>query len=151
MEIREMKLGDMFGIAGLEQRIFADAWTVSSCRSTFENPNVYSVVAEDEDGICGYGFLMFAADEAEILRIAVDEEKRRRHIGSSILEDMLEYAAEEGFLNIYLEVRQGNMAAIGMYQDAGFEPVGRRTQYYSDPDEDALIMELVFEDEEGDY
>ena len=148
MNYRNMKLGDLFRIAEMERNIFNDPWSVTSCRGALENPCVYAVVAEDDDGIAGYGFLMGTQDEAEILRIAVDPEKRRQHIGSELLDDMLDYGADEGYVNIFLEVRVGNEAAIGLYESAGFEKIGMRADYYNNPREDALIMELVFEEEE---
>ena len=87
-------------------------------------------------------------DEAEILRIAVDPDKRRRHIGSELLEEMLDYGDNEGYISFFLEVRQSNAAARGLYEESGFELIGRRVDYYKDPVEDALIMELVFTEEE---
>ena len=148
MKYRTMKLADLFTVGDLERRIFSDPWSVSSCRSAIENPCVYAVVAEDEDGIAGYGFLMGTQDEAEILRIAVDPDKRRRHIGSELLEEMLDYGDNEGYISFFLEVRQSNAAARGLYEKSGFELIGRRVDYYKDPVEDALIMELVFTEEE---
>ena len=147
MNYRNMKLADLFRIAEMERNIFSDPWSVSSCRGALENPCVYAVVAEDEDGIAGYGFLMGTQDEAEILRIAVDPEKRRRHIGNDILEDMLDFGEFEGYINIFLEVRSGNEAAIALYKKAGFEVINKRIGYYGNPKEDAIVMELVFEDE----
>jgi len=61
---------------------------------------------------------------------------------------MLDYGADEGYVNIFLEVRVGNEAAIGLYESAGFEKIGMRADYYNNPREDALIMELVFDEEE---
>ena len=148
MRYREMKLADLFAVAELERRIFQDPWSVSSCRGALENPCVYAVTAEDEeDGrIAGYGFLMGTQDEAELLRIAVDPDKRRRHIGSDLLEDMLDFADYEGYSAIFLEVRDSNRAARELYRKNGFELIGKRADYYKDPVEDALIMELLIVD-----
>ena len=147
MRYREMKLADLFAVAELERRIFKDPWSVTSCRGAMENPCVYAVTAEDEDGkIAGYGFLMGTQDEAELLRIAVDPDKRRKHIGSELLDDMLDYADYEGYTAIFLEVRDSNSPAIALYRKNGFELIGKRADYYKDPVEDALIMELVIED-----
>ena len=148
MKYRKMKLSDLFKIGELERTIFKDPWSVSSCRGALENNCVYAVVAEDDDGIAGYGFMMGTQDEAEILRVAVVPEKRRQHIGSELLEDMLDYGDYENYSNIFLEVRAGNEAALALYKKCGFEPIGRRVDYYKDPVEDAIIMELVFQDEE---
>ncbi|MCR5767992.1 MAG: ribosomal protein S18-alanine N-acetyltransferase [Lachnospiraceae bacterium] len=148
MKYRKMKLSDLFRIGELERMIFNDPWSVSSCRGALENNCVYAVVAEDDDGIAGYGFMMGTQDEAEILRIAVVPEKRRNHIGSGLLEDMLDYGDYENYTNIFLEVRASNEAARALYEKNGFEIIGRRVEYYKDPKEDAIIMEFVFEDGE---
>ena len=148
MKYRKMKLGDLFAIGELERIIFDDAWSVSSCRGALENHSVYAVVAEDDDGIAGYGFMMGTQEEAEILRVAVVPDKRRQHIGSGLLEDMLDYGDYEGYTNIFLEVRESNSAARALYEKCGFEIIGKRVDYYKNPKEDAVIMELVFTDDE---
>lgn len=143
-----MKLSDLFTIGELERRIFKEPWSVNSCRGAVENPCVYAVVAEDDDGIAGYGFMMGTQDEAEILRVAVIPEKRRQHIGSDLLEDMLDHGDYEGYTNVFLEVRESNIAARGLYERKGFEMIGKRADYYNNPKEDAVIMELVYVEEE---
>ena len=112
IKYRKMKLSDLFTVGELERRIFKDPWSVNSCRGAVENPCVYAVVAEDEDGIAGYGFMMGTQDEAEILRVAVIPEKRRQHIGSDLLEDMLDHGDYEGYTNVFLEVRESNIVRI---------------------------------------
>ncbi|MCR5324910.1 MAG: ribosomal protein S18-alanine N-acetyltransferase [Lachnospiraceae bacterium] len=148
MEYRKMKLSDLFTIGEMERSIFKQPWSVNSCRGAVENPCVYAVVAEDEDGIAGYGFMIGTQDEAEILRIAVLPEKRRNHIGSGLLEDMLDHGDYEGYSDIFLEVRESNTAAQALYEKAGFAMIGKRKDYYNDPKEDAVVMELVYVDEE---
>ena len=139
MKYRKMKLSDLFKIGELERTIFKDPWSVSSCRGALENNCVYAVVAEDDDGIAGYGFMMGTQDEAEILRVAVVPEKRRQHIGSELLEDMLDYGDYENYTNIFLEVRAGNEAALALYKKCGFVQNGLRPKYYDGVD--AILMQ----------
>ena len=148
MNYRTMKLSDLFTIGDMERRIFNDPWSVSSCRGALENPCVHAVVAEDEEGIAGYAFLMGTQDEAEILRIAVDPDKRRRHIGSALMDELLDYGDNEGYISIFLEVRESNEAARALYEQSGFEIIGKRVEYYRNPVEDAVIMELVYTEDE---
>lgn len=148
MKYRKMKLSDLFTIGELERRIFSEPWSVNSCRGAVENPCVYAVVAEDEEGIAGYGFMMGTLDEAEILRVAVIPEKRRQHIASDLIEDMLDHGDYEGYSSVFLEVRESNTAARALYEKSGFGVIGKRVDYYKDPKEDAVIMELVYIEEE---
>ena len=148
MEYRTMKLSDLFTIGDMERRIFNDPWSVSSCRGALDNPCVHAVVAEDDDGIAGYGFIMGTQDEAEILRVAVDPEKRRQHIGSGLMDELLDFGDSQGYSSVFLEVRESNSAALGLYEKCGFETIGKRVDYYRNPVEDAVIMELVYTEEE---
>lgn len=95
------------------------------------------------------GFAAFAAvagaRECELENMAVAEAWRRRGIGRRLLNAGLLWsrmgipAAVSGF-EMWLEVRASNRAAIALYRDAGFRVIGRRTGYYTQPDEDALLM-----------
>ncbi|MCR5684756.1 MAG: ribosomal protein S18-alanine N-acetyltransferase [Lachnospiraceae bacterium] len=148
MEIREMKLADVFTVAELESGIFSDAWSVSACRGAIDNKNIFPFVACDEPGgkIIGYAFLMGAADEAEILRIAVAKEYRRMGVADALMEKMIRYGSDDGYCFFYLEVRAGNEPAVSLYQKWGFNPAGQRFDYYKNPPEDALIMEMALEE-----
>jgi ribosomal-protein-alanine N-acetyltransferase len=85
------------------------------------------------------GFLVSretAPGEREILNLAVDPACRRRGTARALLLHEI-----EGFRGTwFLEVRESNTAAIGLYRTARFEAVGRRAEYYHDPSEDAIVM-----------
>ena len=91
---------------------------------------------------------MGTQDEAEILRIAVDPDKRRKHIGSALMDELLDFGDNEGYVSIFLEVRESNEAARALYEKSGVDTIGKRVDYYRNPVEDAVIMELVYTDEE---
>ncbi len=85
------------------------------------------------------GFLVYqwlAAEEAEVLNLAVQPAERRRGIAKALLGYLLNHVASE----VFLEVRAGNSSALKLYQQAGFQEVGRRGSYYRNPVEDAIIM-----------
>jgi [ribosomal protein S18]-alanine N-acetyltransferase len=87
------------------------------------------------------GFLVshkVAAQECEILNIAVDPAIRRRGIGRALVDASLS-AAPHG-TTWFLEVRESNAAAIRLYKSIGFVPTGHRKDYYHDPDEAAIVM-----------
>jgi ribosomal-protein-alanine N-acetyltransferase len=90
------------------------------------------------------GFLIgrIAADEFEILNMAVSAARRRRGIGSKLLESALEFSRIAGCVRAYLEVRASNAPAIALYALNGFTESGRRVRYYRDPVEHALVLSL---------
>lgn len=89
------------------------------------------------------GFLVSrqAADEMEILNLAVLPEFRRNGLGRQLVEDALLIARRRGAKSAHLEVRSSNRLAIAFYRVCGFRASGRRESYYRDPVEDALLMD----------
>ncbi|MGD1090373.1 MAG: GNAT family N-acetyltransferase [Bryobacteraceae bacterium] len=77
--------------------------------------------------------------EREILNLAVIPSYRRRGIASRLLKEELDRSSETWFL----EVRESNLAALNLYKQMGFTPVGRREQYYQDPSDAAIVMRIV--------
>ena len=90
--------------------------------------------------IVGYAGIWLMVDEAHVTTFAVDPDFRRRSIGERLLLAMLDVAIEKGAREATLEVRLSNLAARRLYEKYGFRPVGLRPRYYSDDNEDALIM-----------
>jgi len=85
------------------------------------------------------GFLVvrqIAADEREILNLAVDPAERRQGVARKLLENELLRAKTQWFL----EVRTSNSSAIKLYESAGFRKAGRRESYYSNPAESGIVM-----------
>jgi len=91
----------------------------------------------------GFSVSRLAADEAELLSIAVDEKYRGRGLSRDLLQTHLGHLAGRGIRTVFLEVEENNQPARRLYQRAGFEPVGRRERYYSDSsgqDLNALVL-----------
>lgn len=98
------------------------------------------LVAEAGNEIVGFVLgTIQRAYEARILALAVEEDYRRRGIGTRLTEQFVENFRGYGVKRITLEVRMSNEAAIEMYRDLGFEPRGILEAYYGD-DEDAYVM-----------
>ena len=89
------------------------------------------------------GFVLFrvAADEAEILTLAVRPDQRRRGIGRALLDAAAESAARSGARSLFLEVAEDNEPASRLYTSAGFQEVGRRPRYYPGG-RNALVLQL---------
>ncbi len=136
-QIRLAAASDVPAIAGIERAVFSDPWPQSAF---LELLGESSWIAEADAGLVGYLFARAAADEAEILNLAVREDHRRRGIGRCLLETALGDFWRVGVRTVYLEVRESNEAGQTFYQALGFREVGRRRSYYQKPCEDALIL-----------
>jgi ribosomal-protein-alanine N-acetyltransferase len=99
-------------------------------------------VAELNGVVAGFLIGRVAADEFEILNIAVSKAHRRSGIGSKLLESALDFSRIAGIARMYLEVRASNGPAIALYTRYGFTECGRRARYYRDPIEDAVVLTL---------
>ncbi len=112
-----------------------DAWSREVFGLELDFPGVFGVLHRSG----GMILMRVAADEAEILTIAVTPEIRRDGIAASLLSDAMIRAAAMGARAIFLEVSVANTAALALYSRAGFIQVGQRPRYYSDGT-DALVM-----------
>jgi ribosomal-protein-alanine N-acetyltransferase len=92
--------------------------------------------------LAGYIIARLSGDELHINNVAVRDDSRRQGIGGALLRRILEEGRQSGALTAFLEVRSGNAVAQALYERGGFRLVGRRTNYYSEPVEDALIMSV---------
>lgn len=90
--------------------------------------------------LVGWGGIWCVADEAEIASVCVDPAYRRLGGGTKLLQTLLRQARLSGAQNVYLEVRISNQAAQKLYRGAGFECIGVRKRYYTNPSEDAVLM-----------
>jgi len=124
MRVMDAAFGDRFG----------EAWTRSQLSGILPMAGVSMTLALDRarDTVVGFSLIRTVAGESELLLIGVMPDMQRRGVGLRLLDRFIEDAREEGVTRVHLEVRDGN-PAIGMYQAAGFSPVGRRRNYYHAP------------------
>jgi ribosomal-protein-alanine acetyltransferase len=92
--------------------------------------------------LAGYIVARMGADELHINNVAVREIYRRRGIGRSLLDCILQEGKRSGVGCAFLELRAGNHAALTLYEKCGFRVTARRERYYSEPVEDALVMAI---------
>ncbi|MCI5832292.1 MAG: ribosomal protein S18-alanine N-acetyltransferase [Clostridiales bacterium] len=136
----------------LERICFSRPWSRKMLAEELENQCAAFLVAEDSVSgrVLGYAGLMVVADEGYITNVAVFPEYRRQGIAAQILQVFVQFAEANRLAFLTLEVRPSNAAAIALYQDFGFEEVGRRKNYYDLPKEDALILTKYFETGEAE-
>jgi len=102
------------------------------------------LVVVEGDQVCGFIVGREAAREWEIENVAVRGSARRRGLGSRLLSEFLDCVRARGAAEVYLEVRESNLAARKLYEKWGFVEAGRRKAYYQDPPEDALLLRFSF-------
>ncbi|CAM4022645.1 ribosomal protein S18-alanine N-acetyltransferase [Paenibacillus alkaliterrae] len=138
---RAMSLADIPEIIAIEQEAFTSPWTVEAFTNELMN-NLFAryMVMEYEGEIIGYGGMWVIMDEAHVTNIAIRSDYRGRGLGNRLLLELQRTAIFFGSEKMTLEVRMSNEVAQRLYRKHGFEPSGIRPRYYSDNNEDALIM-----------
>jgi len=136
-------------VHAIEQASFSDPWSLRDFRECVASDIVFLVAAAPE-GVAGYVIAQDAADEGEILNLAVASARLRGGIGRALVEQVLAALAELGARQVYLEVRESNGAARALYASLRFEEVGRRSRYYRRPVEDAIVLRAAIPADGGD-
>ncbi|MGI6623204.1 MAG: ribosomal protein S18-alanine N-acetyltransferase [Clostridiaceae bacterium] len=140
--IRPMENKDLNDIVEVEQKCFRIPWSKSMFEDELYNLNAHYLVAEVAGRIVGYIGFWKIIDEGHITNIAVHPDFRGLGYGRELIAAMILKAKEMELIAITLEVRKSNKAAISLYESFGFVSSGIRKKYYSDNNEDALIMWL---------
>ncbi len=138
---RAMTLDDLPEILAIEHEAFASPWTEEAFRNELTNNMFARYLAVEYRGqVIGYGGMWIIMDEAHITNIAIRSDCRGKGLGHLLLEQLQRTAVFFGAERMTLEVRVSNEHAQSLYRKHGFEPSGLRPGYYSDNNEDALIM-----------
>jgi len=144
LEVRRATRQDLGRIAEIERASFSDPWSYDALATALGLAHIRFLVAAESGGagsrLAGYVVALVMGDEGEIADIAVDPSARRAGVGRALLGRVEEEMVRCGVRTLYLEVRESNLAALGLYQGRGFEAVGRRRGYYRHPVEDALVL-----------
>ncbi len=139
--IEDMRVEDIPAVQIVENASFPLPWPANAFRHELtQNKNAHYLVAKEGEQIVGYAGLWLSLDEAHITTFAVLPEYRRRKIGERMLIAIFERAEKLGAEWLTLEVRASNLPAQRLYEKYGFRPAGIRRRYYSDNNEDAIIM-----------
>ncbi|GAB6926980.1 ribosomal protein S18-alanine N-acetyltransferase [Paenibacillus sp. JCM 10914] len=138
---RLMTREDIPKVMVVERESFTVPWTEEAFHNELTlNHFAKYMVMEHEGEIVGYAGMWTIVDEAHVTNIAVLEEYRGRRWGDRLLSELMKTAAYIGMEKMTLEVRVSNHIAQRLYAKKGFKPAGLRKGYYSDNQEDALIM-----------
>ena len=138
---RQMTLEDVDRIVDIENRSFTMPWSRRLFWEEAQNEDAVYIVVEVDGKVVAYaGAYLSPYGDAEVMSVAVDPDVRGRGIGTALFARLIEEVKARGMTAITLEVRPSNAAAIRLYEKFGLRSVGRRPHYYTDNDEDALIM-----------
>jgi len=136
-----MTLLDLDDIMVIEHQSFTLPWSKEAFyRELTENPYAYYIVADIDGTAIGYGGVWIVIDEAHITNIAVLTDYRGQKIGETLLTQLQNLARQHGAKTMTLEVRVSNIVAQNLYRKLGFQNGGIRKGYYTDNNEDALVM-----------
>ena len=139
--VRRMSASDVSAaLSILEESPEASIWTSESLLESACRGNAW--VAELGGGVAGILIGRVAADEFEVLNLAVAKARRRRGVATQLVKVALEGARIAGAGKAYLDVRASNKGGIALYERLGFRVCGRRANYYRDPVEDAVLLVL---------
>ena len=129
--IRPLRSEAADSCARLHAKSFAHPWSSQEFATLLANRAVFASGAVDPVDGTLRGFILSrkAADEAEILSIAVDAALRRRGVAASLLEELLPSVAAAGAKTMFLEVDKDNVAALALYRRFSFTQVGERKGY----------------------
>lgn len=138
--IRPATPADLPALGALEQACFPDPWSERSLAEALEPPHGGALVAEAARGVVGYLIFRDVGGSGEILNLAIAPDTRRQGLARGLLEAGLAELGRLGVGEVFLEVRESNLAARELYLRAGFRVVGARRRYYRSPAEDAIVM-----------
>jgi ribosomal-protein-alanine N-acetyltransferase len=108
---------------------YGEAWTSGQCAGILASPTAWLLIGELDGRPAGFALTRAAADEAELLLIAVHPEARGHGLGSRLIQSVAAGAKRRGAERLFLEVRENN-PAISLYLTQGFHKVGVRPGYY---------------------
>ncbi len=148
VSIERMTEHDLLEVVEIEESSGLSRWGWAAYYAELQGNNRHlMLVARVNDALrkggpnlAGYIVGRMGADELHINNVAVRDEYRRQGIGRALLDLILAEGKRSQVPIAFLELRAGNSAALALYEDRGFSVTSRRSRYYSDPVEDALVM-----------
>lgn len=109
---------------------FGEAWNTIQLGGALAIADTWCQLGFDDDLPYGFSLTRRVVDEAELMLVAVLPSERGRGLGRRLVEGAMQKARQRGAAKMFLEVRDGNAAALGLYESLGFSAAGRRQNYY---------------------
>ena len=109
----------------------------------YDQNNYLIYVAKYNNQNIGYISGLLVSDDLNILNLGIDERYRNRGFGYQLLNHLIENTRKIKSTNIFVELRKANTLAFNLYLRRGFKVYSERKNYYSNPNEDAILMNLI--------
>jgi [ribosomal protein S18]-alanine N-acetyltransferase len=138
------RVRDARKLSQLHSASFHRGWSESEFEQLLAERSTLTQRLRSGNATIGFIISRLAADEAEILSVAVDRAWRGRGLSRQLLNTHLGHLAGHGIRTVFLEVEENNLPAVRLYQRAGFQVAGRREQYYREPS-GQLLTALVMQ------
>ena len=142
ISIRPMQKDELDDVLKIEEQAYGEHhWSKDSFYGELANDLAhYYSACDNNNKLVGYAGTWRVLDEAHITTLAVQPEQKRKKIGESLLNKIIEDCYKNEVKYLTLEVRVSNTPAISLYEKYGFKSLGTRKGYYQNNNEDALIM-----------
>ncbi|WP_259343723.1 ribosomal protein S18-alanine N-acetyltransferase [Oceanobacillus picturae] len=139
--IRKMEIADVDQVMEVERVSFTTPWTTDIFyQEIVDNQYAYYYVIEWNGRIVGYVGTWVVLEDAQVTNIAIMPELRGNKLGEKLFQYMLLQVKLIGTTRLSLEVRESNIPAQKLYRKFGLVPGGIRKNYYTDNQEDAIVM-----------
>ena len=145
IQITPMNEENYKSVAAIEAECFSQPWSEKTFFEELSNPNAHTYLASENGEPAGFLSVWEVCGEVSVNNIAVLEKFRRRGIARALLQKMLDELSSAD--SVTLEVRKSNASAAALYHSFGFEQVGVRKNFYSQPTEDAILMTKIMNGE----
>lgn len=145
--VRVMQSGDVDSVTKIEQETLS-SWSHHSITRELQIERGICLVAVTQSmtthsQILGWCAGRASGAEAELLKISVQKQVRRQGVGHILLSNLMRVYEHDNVNQLFLEVRSRNHEAISLYEKLGFDLVSKRSNYYSNPKDDALQFKLT--------
>ncbi len=143
---RQASLDDLDQIYALEGAVMPNPWGRAALEEAILSPNAYFILATEEgqDIVQGYAIAYMTAFDGELPDIVVAPDCRRQGLGRLLMEEITGEFKRRDLETLFLEVRQSNLPARGLYESLGFVSYHTRKNFYTNPTEDGICMRLDF-------
>ena len=137
-----MSAADVASVIALHKECELEPWTEEGYLNSLNDPEFIAITAKLNNKLVGFVAARLITSEClcEIFNIATTPSQRRKKIGEGLLLELFKLLGGE-IDRIWLEVRESNHPAVSFYEKNGFEIVGKRNNFYRNPEENALLMQ----------
>jgi ribosomal-protein-alanine N-acetyltransferase len=140
MILRPMIIEDLEQVVEIEKDSMPSPWSKELFEEELKRERARYFVGEIDGQVAGYMGYWEAPEEAHIINLAVAPRFRQKGLGFQMMEYCLRFAYKKGARLATLEVRESNEAALKLYEKMNFRIVAIRKKYYSDNQENAVVM-----------